>query len=69
VSELRAVYIGKLCSATPSQYNDVVTSYLKNVRNLSLRPKINEVILIATHANGKKSCDLQPVDGDTKSER
>jgi hypothetical protein len=24
---------------------------------------------IATHANGKKSCDLQPVDGDTKSER
>jgi hypothetical protein len=23
---------------------------------------------IATHANGKKSCDLQAVDGDTKSE-
>jgi hypothetical protein len=24
---------------------------------------------IATHAKGKKSYDLQPVDGDTKSER
>jgi hypothetical protein len=24
---------------------------------------------IATHANGKKSCDLQPINGDTKSER